>query len=136
MQRKVLVTGGAGFIGSAVCRRLVADGAAVLNLDALTYAGNLQSLAMIDNAPNYRFAKVDICDRRSVAEAFETFAPDHVIHLAAESHVDRSITAGDAFIQTNIVGTFSMLEAARTYWQALRPERRGAVWFLPFSPPE
>ena len=84
MQRKVLVTGGAGFIGSAVCRRLVAEGASVLNLDALTYAGNLQSLATIDNAPNYRFAKVDICDPSAVAEAFETFAPDHVIHLAAE----------------------------------------------------
>ena len=136
MQRKVLVTGGAGFIGSAVCRRLVADGAAVLNLDALTYAGNLQSLAMIDNAPNYRFAKVDICDRRSVAEAFETFAPDHVIHLAAESHVDRSITAGDAFIQTNIVGTFSMLEAARAYWQALPPQRRDAFRFLHVSTDE
>src|ERR1700729_3944477 len=131
MQRKVLVTGGAGFIGSAVCRRLVADGASVLNLDALTYAGNLQSLAMIDNAPNYRFAKVDICDRRAVAEAFETFAPDQVIHLAAESHVDRSITAGDAFIQTNIVGAFSMLEAARAYWQALPPQRGGAFRFPP-----
>ena len=92
MQRKVLVTGGAGFIGSAVCRRLVGEGAEVLNIDALTYAGNLQSLAAIDNAPNYRFARIDICDRRAVAEAFETFAPDHVIHLAAESHVDRSIT--------------------------------------------
>ena len=136
MQRKVLVTGGAGFIGSAVCRCLVADGASVLNLDALTYAGNLQSLAMIDNAPNYRFAKVDICDRRSVVEAFETFAPDQVIHLAAESHVDRSITAGDAFIQTNIVGTFSMLEAARAYWQALPPQRRDAFRFLHVSTDE
>ena len=136
MQRKVLVTGGAGFIGSAVCRRLVADGASVLNLDALTYAGNLQSLAMIDNAPNYRFAKVDICDRRAVAEAFETFAPDQVIHLAAESHVDRSITAGEAFIQTNIVGTFSMLEAARAYWQALSPQRRDAFRFLHVSTDE
>jgi dTDP-glucose 4,6-dehydratase len=136
MQRKVLVTGGAGFIGSAVCRRLVADGAAVLNLDALTYAGNLQSLAMIGNAPNYRFAKVDICDRRAVAEAFETFSPDQVIHLAAESHVDRSITAGDAFIQTNIVGAFSMLEAARAYWQALAPQRRDAFRFLHVSTDE
>ena len=113
MQRKVLVTGGAGFIGSAVCRHLVGEGASVLNIDALTYAGNLQSLATIGNAPNYRFAKIDICDRRAVAEAFATFAPDHVIHLAAESHVDRSIMAGDAFIQTNIVGAFSILEAAR-----------------------
>jgi dTDP-glucose 4,6-dehydratase len=136
MQRKVIVTGGAGFIGSAVCRRLVAEGASVLNLDALTYAGNLQSLAMIDNAPNYRFAKVDICERRAVAEAFETFAPNQVIHLAAESHVDRSITAGDAFIQTNIVGTFSMLEAARAYWQALPPQRRDAFRFLHVSTDE
>src|SRR5579871_1450598 len=126
MQRKVLVTGGAGFIGSAVCRRLVAEGSSVFNLDALTYAGNLQSLAAIDNAPNYRFAKVDICDRRAVAEAFETFAPDHVIHLAAESHVDRSITGSDAFIKTNVVGAFSMLEAARAYWQALPAARRNA----------
>jgi dTDP-glucose 4,6-dehydratase len=114
----------------------VANGASVLNLDALTYAGNLQSLAMIDNAPNYRFSKVDICDRRAVAEAFETFAPDHVIHLAAESHVDRSIEAGDAFIQTNVVGTFSMLEAARSYWQALRPERRDVFRFLHVSTDE
>src|ERR1700722_8099965 len=105
MQRKVLVTGGAGFIGSAVCRRLVAEGASVLNLDALTYAGNLQSLATIDNAPNYRFAKDDIRDRAAVAEAFEIFAPFFVILLAAASHVDRSITGSAAFIQTNIVGT-------------------------------
>src|SRR6185437_17148966 len=124
MQRKVLVTGGAGFIGSAVCRRLVAEGASVLNLDALTYAGNLQSLAQIDNAPNYRFAKADICDGRAVAEAFETFAPDHVIHLAAESHVDRSIEGGGAFIKTNVVGTFTLLEAARAYWRALPSSRR------------
>src|ERR1700690_2654615 len=136
MQRKVLVTGGAGFIGSAVCRRLVADGASVLNLDALTYAGNLQSLAMIDNAPNYRFAKVDICDRRSVAEAFETFAPDQVIHLAAESHVDRSIMASDAFIQPNIAGAFSMLEAARAYWQTLPAPQRDAFPFLHVSTDE
>ena len=136
MQRKVLVTGGAGFIGSAVCRRLVGEGASVLNLDALTYAGNLQSLAAIDNAPNYRFAKLDICDRRAVTEAFETFAPDHVIHLAAESHVDRSITGSDAFIQTNVVGAFSMLEAARAYWQALPGSRRDAFRFLHVSTDE
>ena len=116
MTRKVLVTGGAGFIGSAVCRHLVGAGVNVLNVDALTYAGNLKSLSTIDNAPNYRFARIDICDRRAIAEALEGFAPDHVIHLAAESHVDRSITGSDAFIQTNIVGTFSMLEAARAYW--------------------
>ena len=136
MQRKVLVTGGAGFIGSAVCRRLVGEGAEVLNLDALTYAGNLQSLAAIDNAPNYRFAKVDICDRRAVNEAFETFAPDQVIHLAAESHVDRSITGSDAFIQTNIVGTFSLLETARAYWRGLAEPRRESFRFLHVSTDE
>jgi dTDP-glucose 4,6-dehydratase len=136
MQRKVIVTGGAGFIGSAVCRRLVGDGASVMNLDALTYAGSLQSLATIDNAPNYRFAKVDICDRRSLTEAFEAFTPDHVIHLAAESHVDRSITGSDAFIQTNVVGTFSMLEAARGYWQSLKAPQRDAFRFLHVSTDE
>ena len=136
MQRKVLVTGGAGFIGSAVCRHLVAEGASVLNIDALTYAGNLQSLATIGNAPNYRFAKIDICDRRAVAEAFATFHPDQVIHLAAESHVDRSITGSDAFIQTNIVGTFSMLEAARAHWQALSGRERDAFRFLHVSTDE
>ena len=119
MMRNVLVTGGAGFIGSAVCRHLVGAGVNVLNVDVLTYAGNLASLSTIDNAPNYRFARIDICDRRAIAEAFETFRPDHVIHLAAESHVDRSITGSDAFIQTNIIGTFSMLEAARAYWLGL-----------------
>jgi dTDP-glucose 4,6-dehydratase len=136
MQRKVLVTGGAGFIGSAVCRRLVGEGASVLNLDSLTYAGNLQSLATIDNAPNYRFAKIDICDRPAVSEAFKTFSPDHVIHLAAESHVDRSIMSGDAFIQTNVVGTFTMLEAARAYWQTLPAPRRDSFRFLHVSTDE
>ena len=126
MQRKVLVTGGAGFIGSALCRRLVGDGVSVLNIDALTYAGNLQSLAAIGNAPNYRFAKIDICDRRALTEAFETFAPDQVIHLAAESHVDRSIMAGDAFIQTNIVGTFSPAgDRAGLLARAAGPRRDG-----------
>ncbi len=136
MKRKVLVTGGAGFIGSAVCRHLVGEGVEVLNLDALTYAGNLKSLATIDNAPNYRFAKIDVCDRRAVAEAFETFQPDHVIHLAAESHVDRSITGSDAFVHTNIMGAFSMLEAARAYWLALRPPRREGFRFLHVSTDE
>jgi dTDP-glucose 4,6-dehydratase len=134
--RNVLVTGGAGFIGSAVCRRLVGAGVNVLNIDALTYAGNLASLATIDNAANYRFLKNDVCDRRAVSEAFQTFQPDHVIHLAAESHVDRSITGSDAFIQTNITGTFSMLEAARAYWLALPPAKRERFRFLHVSTDE
>ena len=136
MMRKVLVTGGAGFIGSAVCRHLVGAGVNVLNVDVLTYAGNLASLSTIDNAPNYRFARIDICDRRSIVEAFESFAPDHVIHLAAESHVDRSITGSDAFIQTNIIGTFSMLEAARAYWLGLPSEKRDGFRFLHVSTDE
>lgn len=136
MQRKVLVTGGAGFIGSALCRRLVAEGASVLNLDALTYAGNLQSLASIGNAPNYRFARADICDSGALAQAFETFAPDQVIHLAAESHVDRSIEGGGAFVKTNVMGTFTLLEAARAYWSALRAPHRDSFRFLHVSTDE
>ncbi len=134
--RSVLVTGGAGFIGSAVCRHLVGAGVNVLNVDALTYAGNLASLATIDNAPNYRFARIDVCDRRAVSEALQTFQPDHVIHLAAESHVDRSITGSDFFIQTNIFGTFSMLEAARGYWLGLAPGKRDGFRFLHVSTDE
>jgi dTDP-glucose 4,6-dehydratase len=136
MSRKVFVTGGAGFIGSALCRHLVAAGAEVMNVDALTYAGNLRSLATIDNAPNYRFARIDICDRGAIGEALIGFAPDQVIHLAAESHVDRSIDGGDAFIQTNIVGTFSMLEAARAYWLSLPAPKREAFRFLHVSTDE
>ena len=134
--RNVLVTGGAGFIGSALCRHLVASGVNVLNVDKLTYAGNLASLSTIDNAPNYRFAQIDICDRPVIAEAFQTFQPDHVIHLAAESHVDRSITGSDAFIETNILGTFSMLEAARAYWLGLAGDKRETFRFLHVSTDE
>ncbi len=134
--RNVLVTGGAGFIGSSVCRHLVGSGVDVLNVDTLTYAGNLASLATVDNAPNYRFARIDICDRSRIAEALRAFRPDHVIHLAAESHVDRSITGSDAFIQTNILGTFSMLEAARAYWLGLAGEKRDGFRFLHVSTDE
>jgi dTDP-glucose 4,6-dehydratase len=136
MTRNVFVTGGAGFIGSAVCRHLVGDGVNVLNVDAITYAGNLKSLSRIDNAPNYQFAKIDVCDRRAIAEALTSFAPDHVIHLAAESHVDRSITGSDAFIRTNIIGTFSLLEAARAYWLGLPLEKRDRFRFLHVSTDE
>ena len=132
----MLVTGGAGFIGSSVCRHLIGAGVNVLNVDALTYAGNLASLATVDNAPNYRFARIDICDRPGIAEALQAFRPDHVIHLAAESHVDRSITGSDAFIQTNILGTFSMLEAARAYWLGLAGEKRDGFRFLHVSTDE
>ncbi|GLK85180.1 dTDP-glucose 4,6-dehydratase [Ancylobacter defluvii] len=117
--RRVLVTGGAGFIGSAVVRRLVRDGWQVLNVDKLTYAGNLASLNEIDNSPNYRFLKADIGDASAMREALDTFRPELVMHLAAESHVDRSIDGPGDFIQTNVVGTFNLLQEALRYWRAL-----------------
>ena len=134
---RVLVTGGAGFIGSALVRYLVSEvGADVLNIDKLTYAGNLASLKAIENAPNYRFLKADICDRSAVSSAFEEFRPDYVMHLAAESHVDRSITGAADFIETNINGTFSMLEAARQYWQGLPADEKAAFRMLHVSTDE
>ncbi|MDR6954459.1 dTDP-glucose 4,6-dehydratase [Ancylobacter sp. 3268] len=119
MTRRVLVTGGAGFIGSAVVRRLVRDGWQVLNVDKLTYAGNLASLNEIDNSPNYRFLKADIGDAPAMREALDTFRPELVMHLAAESHVDRSIDGPGDFIQTNVVGTFNLLQEALRYWREL-----------------
>ena len=117
---RVMVTGGAGFIGSALVRHLVLDkGYEVLNVDELTYAGNLASLRTVEDKPNYRFLKADICDRAAMDEALAEFRPDRVMHLAAESHVDRSITGAADFVQTNIIGTFTLLEAALAYWKAL-----------------
>ncbi|MEL7303599.1 MAG: dTDP-glucose 4,6-dehydratase [Pseudomonadota bacterium] len=134
---RILVTGGAGFIGSALCRQLVADdGISVLNIDKLTYAANLQSLASIAGLPNYRFAQADICDGAAMAHLISDFAPDGIVHLAAESHVDRSIDGSAAFIETNIVGTYRLLEAARTYWDGLDSARRDAFRFLHVSTDE
>jgi dTDP-glucose 4,6-dehydratase len=117
---RILVTGGAGFIGSALVRHLIANTEhEVLNVDALTYAGNLSSLAPVANSNRYRFAKADICDRERIAALIAEFRPEVITHLAAESHVDRSIDGPAAFIETNLVGTFTMLSAALDYWRAL-----------------
>jgi dTDP-glucose 4,6-dehydratase len=113
---KLLVTGGAGFIGSAVIRLAIARGHAVVNLDALTYAACLENVASVAGSPLYAFEHVDIRDRRALDHTFAAHAPDAVLHLAAESHVDRSIDAPADFIETNITGTFNMLEATRAYW--------------------
>ena len=117
---KIMLTGGAGFIGSAVVRQLIAEtDAEVINVDKLTYAGNLESLADARTDPRHHFEQVDICDAAAVAQVFERYCPDAVMHLAAESHVDRSIDGPGAFIQTNVVGTFTLLHAARAYWGSL-----------------
>ncbi|WP_422048475.1 dTDP-glucose 4,6-dehydratase [Shimia sp.] len=113
---KILVTGGAGFIGSAVVRQAIAAGHGVVNVDALTYAACLENVASVADSPNYSFAQVDIRDRKALNQVFTTHQPDVVMHLAAESHVDRSIDGPGDFIETNITGTFNMLEAARQYW--------------------
>ncbi|MCQ4241020.1 dTDP-glucose 4,6-dehydratase [Stutzerimonas stutzeri] len=134
---RILVTGGAGFIGSALIRHLIRDtGHHVLNLDKLTYAGNLESLTEVDSSDRYRFLQADIADRDRVAEALLEFQPDAIMHLAAESHVDRSIDGPAEFIQTNIVGTYQLLEAARAYWQSLPTERRDAFRFHHISTDE
>lgn len=120
---RIVVTGGAGFIGSAVIRHLITHtDAEVLNLDKLTYAGNLESLVSVSDSPRYRFVQLDLCTREPLAEAIAEFSPTHVMHLAAESHVDRSIDGPGDFIQTNIVGTYSLLEVIRAYWAGLSPE--------------
>lgn len=114
---KILVTGGAGFIGSAVVRRTITDGHHVVNVDALTYAACLDNLASVAGDPRYAFEHADICDGPALARIFATHRPDAVMHLAAESHVDRSIDGPGAFIATNITGTYTLLESARQYWQ-------------------
>jgi dTDP-glucose 4,6-dehydratase len=134
---RILVTGGAGFIGSALVRHLVGViGAEVLTIDKLTYAGNLASLKAVEKAPNHRFLRADICDRSKISEALSSFRPSTIVHLAAESHVDRSIAGAGDFIQTNVVGTFALLEAARQYWHDLPIEEREAFRFLHVSTDE
>jgi dTDP-glucose 4,6-dehydratase len=134
---RVIVTGGAGFIGSALVRHLVLEkGCEVLNIDALTYAGNLASLSAVEDKPNYRFLHANICDREAMERATADFRPDRVMHLAAESHVDRSITGAADFIQTNVIGTFTLLETARGYWSELDDKAKDAFRFLHVSTDE
>ncbi|MDS7692619.1 dTDP-glucose 4,6-dehydratase [Acinetobacter soli] len=134
---KILVTGGAGFIGSAVVRHIIQDtDNTVLNVDKLTYAGNLESLATVADNPRYQFSQTDICDRAALDQLFETFQPDAVMHLAAESHVDRSITGPAAFIETNIIGTYQLLEAARHYWNGLAEDKKAEFRFHHISTDE
>ncbi|MFD1260108.1 dTDP-glucose 4,6-dehydratase [Entomomonas asaccharolytica] len=127
---KILVTGGAGFIGSALVRFLINEtDNIVINVDKLTYAGNLESLKTIADSDRYFFEQVDICDKVALEHVFTTYQPNLVIHLAAESHVDRSITGPAAFIETNIVGTYTLLEAARQYWNNLPETAKQAFRF-------
>ena len=134
---KIVVTGGAGFIGSAVCRELVScTDDHVVNVDKLTYAANLDSLASVENSARYSFSKLDICDRPGIDALLERERPDAILHLAAESHVDRSITGPAEFINSNIVGTYVLLEAARAYWEKLSSDLKDRFRFLHVSTDE
>lgn len=133
---RMIVTGGAGFIGSALARIAVAQGHDVLVVDKLTYAGNRSSLRDIEGNRRFSFRLADICDDESMAVAMHEFEPDAVFHLAAESHVDRSITTADAFIDTNVVGTFRLLQTARDYWEKLSSANRDAFRFIHVSTDE
>lgn len=134
---KILVTGGAGFIGSAVLRHIInRTEHSVVNLDKLTYAGNLESLSSISNDARYVFERVDICDRAEVERVFKVHQPDIVMHLAAESHVDRSIEGPSAFIETNVIGTYTLLEVSKLYWVGLDAERKERFRFHHISTDE
>jgi len=134
---RVMVTGGAGFIGSAICRHLAADSRhSVVNVDKLTYAGNLNSLQPVENKPNYMFVQADICDQETIFDILRRYDVDTVMHLAAESHVDRSIDGPDVFVQTNVIGTFRMLSAARQYFECLPSARKDTFRFHHISTDE
>ncbi|MTD42700.1 dTDP-glucose 4,6-dehydratase [Erwinia sp. CPCC 100877] len=134
---KILVTGGAGFIGSAVVRHIIKNTLdEVVNVDKLTYAGNLESLSDVTDSERYSFEQADICDKAAMERIFAQHQPDAVMHLAAESHVDRSISGPADFIETNIVGTYTLLEAARAYWSSLEEERKAGFRFHHISTDE
>src|SRR6266436_29574 len=134
---RIIVTGGAGFIGSAVCRHLIKETETeVINIDKLTYAGNLNSLRSASGNSRYRFIQADICDESTIENVFKEARPDAVLHLAAESHVDRSITGSRSFVETNIHGTYTMLEATRRHWAGLRGEAKRSFRFVHVSTDE
>jgi dTDP-glucose 4,6-dehydratase len=130
MSKKLLITGGAGFIGSAVIRHIINKTSyTVVNVDKLTYAGNLESLKSVESSKRYHFEKIDICDANKIKHVFNKYSPDIVMHLAAESHVDRSIDGPKEFIQSNIIGTFILLEQARLYWSGLDKAKKNSFRF-------
>ena len=137
MNKKILVTGGAGFIGSALIRNIISNtNHSVVNIDKLTYAGNLESLSLVESSDRYFFELADICDANKIKNIFEKYQPDLVIHLAAESHVDKSINAPSEFIQTNIIGTYVLLEHSRMYWGSLKNDKKEKFRFLHVSTDE
>ncbi|MFD1703728.1 dTDP-glucose 4,6-dehydratase [Methylopila henanensis] len=136
MKRRTLVTGGCGFIGSALTRRLVADGRDVLNLDALTYAASPEAVAECATSGRYAFRRADICDADAVSEALAAFRPDGIVHCAAETHVDRSIDAPEAFVRTNALGTERLLSATLAHWRRLPPDERESFRFVQVSTDE
>jgi len=134
---KILITGGAGFIGSALIRYLINHTEhAVINVDKLTYAGNLDSLADIENSSRYHFEQIDICNRDGIDRLLTHYQPDAIMHLAAESHVDRSIDGPAEFIETNIIGTYTLLEAVRSYWPSLPTDKKNTFRFHHISTDE
>ncbi len=135
--KRILITGGAGFIGSAITRRLLQSmDCQILNLDKLTYAANISTLNQFRDNPLYQFIQADICDDKACRQAIEAFEPEAIIHAAAETHVDRSIAGAADFVQTNILGTFNLLEATREYWRRLKPLHRTSFRFLHVSTDE
>src|SRR5215831_3918759 len=134
---RILITGGAGFIGSAVSRQLVGShGVPVVNVDKLTYSANPRSLDLVAKDCRYAFEQADICDRAALDAIFERYRPTAVLHLAAESHVDRSITGADAFLETNVIGTYRLLEAAKYYYASLAPDVQSRFRFVHVSTDE
>ena len=135
--KRILITGGAGFIGSALVRYLIKEtDYQVLNIDKLTYAGNLESLKSVESDPKYIFEKIDICDYKKMDEIINKYKPEFVMHLAAESHVDRSIDGPAEFLNTNVVGTYNLLEVACKYWQKLNSDKKNKFRFLHVSTDE